>query len=259
MTEWNPTLYDQHHKFVSDFAENLVSSLNPQRDEHILDIGCGTGDLANAISKSGATVTGIDMSQSMIEVAKEKYPHIDFQLMDAEHLAFDKSFHAVFSNAAMHWMQNQAQVVQHCYNVLRPGGRFVAELGGAYNVQSIVDAIQEASNQLNIPYKAELFPWVFPTEETMKRYLADAGFDIVMMQHYERPTPLIGEDRLRQWLEMFGNNMFKHLTTKEKEAMYTKCEDILRPKLYKKGTWTLDYWRLRFIAKKVKHEGSLDY
>src|SRR5699024_8288425 len=70
MTEWNPTLYDQHHKFVSDFAENLVSSLNPQRDEHILDIGCGTGDLANAISKSGATVTGIDMSQSMIEVAR---------------------------------------------------------------------------------------------------------------------------------------------------------------------------------------------
>src|SRR5699024_7541084 len=121
-----------------------------------------------------------------------------------------------------------------------------------YNVQSIVDAIQEASNQLNIPYKAELFPWVFPTEETMKRYLADAGFDIVMMQHYERPTPLIGEDRLRQWLEMFGNNMFKHLTTEEKEAMYTKCEDILRPKLYKKGTWTLDYWRLRFIAKKVR-------
>src|SRR5699024_931221 len=91
-----------------------------------------------------------------------------------------------------------------------------------------------------------------PTEETMKSYVANAGFDIVMMQHYERPTPLIGEDRLRQWLEMFGNNMFKHLTTEEKEAMYTKCEDILRPKLYKERTWTLDYWRLRFIAKKKR-------
>lgn len=250
MTDWNPTLYDQNHKFVSDFAENLVSSLNAQQDEHILDIGCGTGDLAHTISETGANVTGIDTSQSMIEVAKEKYPHINFRLMDAEHLAFDKSFHAVFSNAAMHWMNNQQQVVQNCYSVLHPGGRFVAELGGDYNVQSIVDAIQEASNRLNIPYEAELFPWVFPTEETMKSYLTKAGFEVITMEHYERPTPLIGEDGLRNWLEMFGNNLFKHLTLEEKEAMYTECEHILRPILYKEGTWTLDYWRLRFIAKK---------
>src|SRR5699024_12791191 len=98
MTDWNPTLYDQNHKFVSDFAENLVSSLNAQQDEHILDIGCGTGDLAHTISETGANVTGIDTSQSMIEVAKEKYTHIDFRLMDTTYIDYYMSFLAELLN-----------------------------------------------------------------------------------------------------------------------------------------------------------------
>lgn len=250
MTNWNATLYDNKHKFVSNFGESLVSLLHPQKGEHILDVGCGTGDLSYDISKSGATVTGIDAAESMIEAAKEKFPNIHFCTQDGEQFSFDPQFHAVFSNAAIHWMKNQQQVVQNCYDVLLPGGRFVAELGGAHNIQSIVSAIKEASNRLSIPYDATLFPWVFPTKEEMAEHLINVGFDIITIEHYERPTPLVGEDGIRNWLEMFSNNMFKSLQNDEKEAIYSECERILRPQLYKENGWIADYWRIRFIAKK---------
>ena len=250
MTNWNATLYDDKHKFVSNFGENLVSFLNPQKGERILDVGCGTGDLAHDISKSGATVTGIDAAQSMIEAAKEKYPDIHFSVQDGEQFSFDPQFHAVFSNAAIHWMKDQQKVVQNCYDVLLPGGRFVAELGGANNIQSIVDAIKEASDRLSIPYDATLFPWVFPTKEEMAEHLINAGFNVITIEHYERPTPLVGEDGIRNWLEMFSNNMFKNLTNDEKEAIYSECERILRPQLYKENGWVADYWRTSFHCQK---------
>lgn len=250
MSDWNPELYDQKHKFVSTYGENLVSILNPQDGESILDVGCGTGDLAHDISKSGAAVTGIDAASSMIQAAKEKYPYINFKVQSAEKFSFDYSFHAVFSNAAMHWIKDQKNVVQNCYNTLLPGGRFVAELGGEFNIQSIIEAIEEACNHLSITYDASKFPWVFPTKDEMTKYLTDAGFNIVSIEHYERPTTLIGEDGIRNWLEMFSNNMFENLTNHEKETIYTECERILRPKLYKENGWIVDYWRLRFIAQK---------
>ena len=250
MTNWNATLYDHKHKFVSNFGGDLVSFLNPQKGEHILDVGCGTGDLAHDISKSGATVIGIDAAQSMIETAKEKYPNIHFSVQDGEQFSFDPQFHAVFSNAAIHWMKNQQKVVQNCYDVLLPNDRFVAELGGANNIQSIINAIKEASDRLSIPYDATLFPWVFPTKEEMTEHLINVGFNVITIEHYERPTPLVGEDGIRNWLEMFSNNMFENLKNDEKEAIYSECERILRPQLYKENGWIADYWRIRFIAKK---------
>lgn len=250
MTNWNAKLYDNKHKFVSNFGEDLTSLLNPQKGEHILDVGCGTGDLAHDISKSGAQVTGIDASVSMIEVAKEKYPDIHFSVQDGEQFSFEHQFNAVFSNAAIHWMKDQQKVVQNCYDVLLPNGRFVAELGGARNIQSIVDALREASDRLSIPYDDTLFPWVFPTKKEMSELLNNAGFNIVAIDHYKRPTPLVGEEGIRNWLEMFSNNMFKYITNHEKDAIYSECERILRPQLYNENGWVVDYWRLRFIAKK---------
>lgn len=250
MTKWNPTLYDNKHKFVSNYGEYLVSLLNAQKNEHILDLGCGTGDLANDISESGATVTGIDSAKSMIVTAKHKYPHINFNVQNSEDLTYEAAFNGVFSNAAIHWMQNQQKVIQNCYDALLPGGRFVGELGGANNIQSIVNAIKLASKHLDIPYNHHKFPWIFPTKKVMIEHLKSAGFENITVEHYKRPTPLDGEDGIRNWLEMFSNNMFANLTEHEMKAIYSECERILRPQIYQDGQWIVDYWRLRFIAKK---------
>jgi len=163
--KWNAHLYDQKYDFVSKFGGSLVDLLAPQKNERILDVGCGTGDLAHEIAASGANVHGIDASHDMIITAQQKYPDITFHTMDATALHMTNQFDAVFSNAALHWMKQPDAVINNIYSALKPGGRFVAEMGGHGNIASIVRALQKSMEDNKLPYIKEYFPWYFPTVE----------------------------------------------------------------------------------------------
>ncbi len=89
---WDSGLYDHKHDFVSKYGEDLIEILNPKPGEEILDLGCGTGDLADKISGKGAHVTGIDSSKEMIDAAREKYPWINFDIQSATDFSFNKIF-----------------------------------------------------------------------------------------------------------------------------------------------------------------------
>jgi trans-aconitate 2-methyltransferase len=101
---WNPSLYNNKHNFVFKYGEDLVTVLNPQAGEKILDLGCGTGYLTNIIAATGAEVTGIDSSAGMITRAKKEYPGLQFRVLPATDFYFDESFDAIFSNAVLHWV-----------------------------------------------------------------------------------------------------------------------------------------------------------
>lgn len=249
-TKWNASLYDQKHDFVSKFGANLVDVLAPQKQEQILDVGCGTGDLANEIARSGAIIKGIDASKEMIGSAQQKYPMLAFDTQDAATMDYSNHFDAVFSNAALHWMKQQDKVIDNIYRALKQHGRFVAEMGGQGNIASIVGALRQSMEELQLPYKEQYFPWFFPAAEDYQAMLENAGFTVQMMTLYERPTPLQGDDGLRNWLVMFSNNILQHLSEGEKEQVYAKCEELLRPINYLDKQWIADYWRLRFVATK---------
>src|SRR5260370_26633060 len=68
--EWDAGLYTGKHSFVYEFGRELVALLAPQRGECILDLGCGSGQLRQAIDESGGRVTGLDNSASMIDTAR---------------------------------------------------------------------------------------------------------------------------------------------------------------------------------------------
>ncbi|MEG0472619.1 MAG: class I SAM-dependent methyltransferase, partial [Solibacillus sp.] len=108
-------------------------------------------------------VQGIDASQEMVRAAQQKYPTIEFSTLDAAKMQFTNQFDAVFSNAALHWMKQQDQVVKNIYNALKTNGRFVAEMGGHGNIASIVGAVKKSMATLNYTYSEDDFPWYFPT------------------------------------------------------------------------------------------------
>lgn len=249
-TQWNASLYDQKHDFVSKFGANLVDVLAPQTLEHILDVGCGTGDLANEIASFGAIVRGMDASKEMIGSAQQKYPTLAFETQDAATMDYTNQFDAVFSNAALHWMKQQEKVLANIYRALKPHGRFVAEMGGQGNIASIVGALRQSMVELQLPYKEQYFPWFFPAAEDYQAMLENAGFTVQMMTLYERPTPLQGVDGLCNWLVMFSNNILQHVSDVDKELVYAKCEELLKPTNYQNKQWIADYWRLRFVATK---------
>lgn len=239
---WNAAAYQDQHSYVWQHGESLLAQLKPQLEERILDLGCGTGQLTEQISASGAAVIGLDSDPAMIDQARDNYPDIAFQVADAADFQLSEPVDAVFSNAVLHWV-TQAEPAAHCIAAaLKPGGRFVAELGGKGNVQTILTALAEVSGR-------SLNPWYFPSLGEYAALLESAGLTVVYAHLFERPTPL-GAAGLAGWLEMFGQRFFAEFSAEDWAAI-VKAVEAAAPQLYQNGEWVADYRRLRIIAVKA--------
>lgn len=245
---WNPSLYDTKHSFVSNYGSDLIELLDPKPDEKILDLGCGTGDLTNKLYHKKVNVIGIDNSKNMIMQAKGKFPKINFFVRDATNLEYNNEFDAVFSNAALHWIKAPEQVLKGIYRGLKQGGRFVAEFGGKGNVQAITDEMINQMTEAGFNYDMEQFLWYFPSIGEYSTLMEKVGFKVIFAQHFDRPTPLEGDNGLRNWIEMFFSNIFKGINENQKKDIITKTEDNLKKKLYHEGNWIADYKRIRLIG-----------
>ncbi len=247
-TLWNANLYDNKHDFVSTYGEDVLEWLQPQQNERILDAGCGTGTLTEKLSESGAIITGIDASQEMITKAKSSFPNIKFLVKDATDFEFDEPFDAVFSNATLHWINEQKKALQCIYNALKEGGRFVFEMGGKHNIESIHTALKGAMTEARfksfIPAKTNYFPSV--AEQCL--LLEKVGFTVSNVAYFKRPTELKGEDGMKNWIIQFCTFFFTHIPADEVDAIINHAVEILKPTNYKNGKWYGDYVRLRVKA-----------
>ncbi|THE63572.1 methyltransferase domain-containing protein [Salinadaptatus halalkaliphilus] len=244
--EWDSSDYDDGHSFVFEYGEDVIDLLEPSPDERILDLGCGTGHLTAEIASSGAAVVGLDRSPAMIEQARTEYPDQRFVQADARDFDLEEPVDAVFSNAALHWIDEQDAVLESVTDALRPNGRFVAELGGTGNVQAIVDAVR---SELTRRGYESTHPWYFPTVGEYASRLESHGFEVRHARLFDRPTTLDdGENGLEGWIEMFGDELLSPVPESERAAVIDAVEDDLREALFADGTWTADYRRLRVVA-----------
>lgn len=252
---WNASLYDEQHAFVSNYGGDLIQLLQPKQGEKVLDLGSGTGDLANTLYELKTDVVGIDHSENMVKQAQQKYPHIPFYVMDATKLTYDNEFDAVFSNATLHWIKTPEAVLQSIYKSLKPDGRIVVEFGGAGNVETITTELIQHIQQAGISFTDAQFPWYFPTVGEYTTLLESVGFYVSYAHHFSRPTKLSGENGMRNWLDMFSPSLFEHVDSDVKDAIFNTTIDHLRPKLYDNESWYADYKRIRVIAfKKLAEE-----
>ena len=247
-TGWNAHLYDTRHHYVSDYGDSLLELLAPRPGERILDLGCGTGHLAAKIAQQGAQVVGLDNSPDMIRLAQENYPTLKFVQGEGAAFHFDQPFDAIFSNAALHWMPQADEVARCLARALKPGGRLVAELGSRGNVAAIIGGMQKALRAYGYYFLDEQTPWYFPTLGEYAALLERHGFRVVYATDFDRPTPLDGDDGLRNWLVMFGGAFFRLVASEQREQIIADIETRLRPVLYRDGRWVADYRRLRLAA-----------
>jgi trans-aconitate methyltransferase len=249
--KWNADLYDDKHGFVSQFGASVVELLDVKAGESVLDIGCGTGDLTNEIQKLGAMVTGTDYSPEMIAQARSKYPSIKFEVADAADFTVDSLYDAVFSNAALHWVHNAAGVISSVYNALKPGGRFVAEMGGKGNVSKLREIVKQVLLQHGYTTQASTQIWYFPSLSEYTGKLEQQGFRVTFAAHFDRKTPLQdGNQGVAKWLQMFGAPYFEGIPQNKHSQLLQEITDLLEPHYNENGQWYADYKRLRFIAVK---------
>jgi trans-aconitate methyltransferase len=245
---WDADLYDGKHAFVWRHGASLVELLAPRPGERVLDLGCGTGHLTAAIVQAGTVAVGLDHSAEMLGQARAAYPHIEFVQGDAREFAFAEPFDAVFSNATLHWVRPPEAVARRVRDALKPGGRFVAEFGGAGNVRYVVDALHTAAGRLGL--EPNVPDWYYPGVGEYATLLEKAGLEVRFATLFDRPTPLEGEDGLRDWLRMFVGAALDVVPEGRREEFLRAVEDAARPALFRDG-WFADYRRLRVVAVRV--------
>jgi trans-aconitate methyltransferase len=242
---WDSSLYDDRHSFVWKKAADLIDLLDPHSGERILDLGCGTGHLTAQIAERGAEVIGLDSSVSMIAQARQNHPKLTFVLGDARTFEPGSAFDAVFSNAALHWIKEPSPVAATVAHALKPGGRFVLEMGAKGNIASIVEA-------LTTVLEADRNPWYFPTAGEYASVLEQHGFEVQALWTIERWNKLEHPEKgLREWLEMFAGTWFEAIPPQQRESMIAKIESRLRPTLFRDNSWWADYRRLRIVASRA--------
>jgi len=134
---WNRCANDYIDTFAGITGETvplLIESAGIGAGSQVLEIGSGPGHVADMLVQAGASVTGVDFSADMVDVAQSSFPGITFQQADAEELPFEaESFDAVVANFVVHHLARPETVFREINRVLKPGGRFVFAVWGPYS------------------------------------------------------------------------------------------------------------------------------
>ena len=146
MSEWNPKLYLDFEEYRTRPVRDLVSSIEYEEPDFILDIGCGPGN-STRVHKDrwpDAKVFGIDSSEAMIIKARELHDDIDFAQRDATQDISDLGlFDIISTSAALQWMPDLPRLLKDLYSMLKPGGVFAAQVPNAngLHIQDAVDTV----------------------------------------------------------------------------------------------------------------------
>jgi SAM-dependent methyltransferase len=253
-SQWSPTDYAANAAFVPALGGPALELLAPQPGELILDIGCGDGVLTQKIVASGARVIGLDASPEMVEAARAS--GVDAFVADAQALDLESQaprfgqFDAAFSNAALHWMLDPDAVASGVYAVLKPGGRFVGEMGGVGNIAALRGGIRDELRERGYPIPDEDPQW-YPSVEEFVRLYACVGFVQINAQLIPRPTPL--PSGVAGWVKTFRAGWLDvaQVPFEVRDEIAAAVERRLQPRLQQAdGSWTADYVRLRFSMRK---------
>jgi trans-aconitate 2-methyltransferase len=206
---WNAADYAANSVVQQTWARELIAKLKLRGDEHILDVGCGDGKVTAEIARAvpRGSITGADASPQMIGFAQktfptEKFPNLRFRVMDARRIKFERRFDLVFSNAALHWVDDHQAILRGVASVLKAGGQLIVSCGGKGNAQDVFVALRP---EMRLKRWREFFrkmptPYFFYSPDDYKKWLPKFGFKIQQIKLAPKDAIYEGANAFTAWL-----------------------------------------------------------
>jgi trans-aconitate 2-methyltransferase len=199
---WNP---DQYHKFQLERAApfyDLLALVDVRPNLTVVDLGCGTGELTRQLADKlpDSDVTGLDNSTQMLDqAASSSRPGLVFELGDQSTLTGE--WDLIFSNAALQWSENHAELIPHLFSRLRPGGQIAVQVPSNHNHISH-RIYRETANEEMFKFILQGFQRYSPVlniEQYAKILFACGAEDIVVFEKVY-PHMLADSDAVVEWI-----------------------------------------------------------
>ncbi|MFN2608853.1 MAG: trans-aconitate 2-methyltransferase [Acidimicrobiales bacterium] len=241
--EWDAASYDRVAIPQARWAAPLLDHLRPQGVHRLLDAGCGSGRVTQAVLERlpDAHVVALDGSRHMLdEAARRLAPEVAAGRVSFVHadlnrpIPLDEPVDAIVSTATFHWVPDHDDLFANLASVLRPGGQLVAQCGGAGNVGRVVVALADIGESWH--------PWVFPSAEEAAARLESNGFASVRTWLHDESATFETRAALEEFLAtvVLGAHLHR-LAAEERQPFVGRVAGALPGP-------TIDYVRLNMLA-----------
>ena len=255
--EWDAEAYQRLSDPQFTWGLRVLERLPLEGSETVIDAGCGSGRLTGVVAERlpRGHVIAVDRSTNMIDEARRRLAafgeRIAFVCADLTTFVSETPADAVFSTATFHWLHDHDTLFASIHQCLRPGGRLVAQCGGAGNLERFHAFAEQV--YLTEPF-AKWFEgfepaWNFQNPITTCDRLRRAGFVDVACDLENAPTPFDDEATFRGFIRTVV--LRHHLARLPDEALRASYLDEVVAAARKSGPLELDYVRLNMSATRI--------
>ena len=190
-TPWDASTYDSSSEPQQTWASEVLERLEGiAPDATVLDIGCGTGRVTEALLAlvPQGRVRALDASAEMTHLARRRLgDRAEVWCQDVLDLDLDQPVDAILSTATLHWVTDHDRLWARVARALRPGGMLEVQCGGQGNIDRVREVIEVVARDV-APQLVGWSPWTFAGPEQTERRLQQAGFTAIRCWLRERPT-----------------------------------------------------------------------
>jgi trans-aconitate 2-methyltransferase len=242
--DWDAATYDQVSGPQASWGWVVLDRLPLIGDETVLDAGCGSGRVTELLAERlpRGRVIALDGSPSMVDEARRRLARfgdrVEYVVADLGRpisLPDGAVVDAILSTATFHWVLDHAALFRHLAAVIRPGGRLVAQCGGAGNIASVQAVLATVGD-------GWLGEKLFATPEETATRLAAAGFVDIETWLQPEPTRFEAGGPFETFLRtvILGDHV-RRLPPAERDGFVREVADRL-------GEPAVDYVRLNILA-----------